>query len=87
MRTAPLSGHCNLRTDSLCHFFMAAGALHAQSVSVQANIPFDFVVGNSTFHAGTYTIRPISNAGDTTMLQSTDANDRTFPDGAVHVCV
>jgi hypothetical protein len=52
--------------------FVAVCAVHAQSVPVQATIPFDFVVGNSTMHAGTYTIRPTSAGGRTILLQSED---------------
>lgn len=58
--------------------FMAASALHAQSVSVKVDIPFDFVVENSTFHAGAYTIRPVSNGASTTILRSEDVNEKPF---------
>jgi hypothetical protein len=57
--------------------FLTAGALHAQSVTVKASIPFDFVVGDSALHAGTYTIRPI-NGGSTMMLRSADVNEKAI---------
>ena len=53
---------------------MAASTVHAQSVTVKASVPFDFVVGNSTLHAGTYTLRPI-NGGSPMLLRSADFKD------------
>jgi hypothetical protein len=60
--------------------FMAASAVHAQSVTVQANIPFDFVVGNSTMHAGTYTLRPISVGDSPILVRSADLTDHVLTD-------
>lgn len=55
--------------------FMAATAVHAQSVTVKADIPFDFVVGNSTLHAGNYTLRPIGE-GSPMLVRSADLKDQ-----------
>ncbi len=55
--------------------FLAASGLHAQSVSAQADIPFDFVVGNSTLHAGTYTIVPMNTGGSVIQMRSADLKD------------
>jgi hypothetical protein len=53
--------------------FLAASALHAQSVPMQATIPFDFVVGNSTMTAGTYSIVPTRDGGSALLLRNTEA--------------
>lgn len=34
--------------------FLMGGSVHAQSVTLRADIPFDFVVGNAIMRAGTY---------------------------------
>jgi hypothetical protein len=39
---------------------LGAGAAVAQDRGVQANVPFDFTVGNKLLPAGTYTITPAS---------------------------
>ena len=58
---------------SACLLF-AVSAIHAQTRSIQATIPFDFVVGDSTMPAGTYTIAPASNSGGSAiLLRSTDS--------------
>ena len=56
-------------------FLVVAGSLHAQSVPLKADIPFNFVVGNSTYHAGAYTIKPLGINGYPVQLQSADLND------------
>jgi hypothetical protein len=52
--------------------FLVAGSVHAQSVTLTANIPFDFVVGNTIMHAGTYTIRPMNTNESVVELRSLD---------------
>jgi len=49
---------------------LVVGSLHAQSVGFfNVNIPFDFVAGNTTFHAGSYTIQPIRTGSSTLLLR------------------
>jgi hypothetical protein len=55
--------------------FLAAGTVHAQSVTLKADIPFDFVVGNTIMHAGTYTIQPLTTNGSVVQLRSLDLKD------------
>jgi hypothetical protein len=52
-----------------------AGSSHAQSVGLRADIPFDFVVGNTIMHAGTYTIQPMRAGESPIQLQSLDGKD------------
>jgi hypothetical protein len=52
--------------------FLVAGSVRAQSVTLTANIPFDFVVGNTIMHAGTYTIRPVKTNESVVELRSLD---------------
>jgi len=52
--------------------FLVAGSVHAQSVPLKADIPFDFVVGNTIMHAGTYTIQPLSTHGSVVLLRRLD---------------
>jgi hypothetical protein len=40
--------------------FLVAGSVHAQSVALRTDIPFDFVVDNTIMPVGTYTIQPLS---------------------------
>lgn len=55
--------------------FLVAGSVHAQSVTLRANIPFEFVVGDTIMQAGTYTIQPGSEDGSVVRLQNYDLND------------
>jgi hypothetical protein len=55
--------------------FLVAGGVHAQSVALTANIPFDFVVGNTIMRAGTYTIRPVKTNESVVELRSLDSKD------------
>jgi hypothetical protein len=58
---------------SACLLFVVS-AVHAQSRTVQVTIPFDFVAGNSTMPAGTYTIAPTANVGGSAIpLRNTDS--------------
>src|SRR5215831_3523330 len=53
-------------------FFMLSGSLHAQSIGLVADIPFDFVVGDTTLHAGQYTVHPMTGNEAIIMLSSSD---------------
>jgi hypothetical protein len=46
-------------------------ATQAQSIILQAEIPFDFAVGNKWLPAGKYDVKPVSERG--TLIQSQDA--------------
>lgn len=50
--------------------FLVAGSVCAQSVGLDAQIPFDFVLGNTTSQAGKYTIDPIGMGESTILLRS-----------------
>jgi hypothetical protein len=62
----------------LASLFLAAGTVQAQSLGLVADIPFDFVVGKTTLHAGKYTISPISMSGSTILLRSSDLKESMF---------
>jgi hypothetical protein len=55
--------------------FLVAGSVHAQSVPLKADIPFDFVVGNTIMYAGTYTIQPLNIHGSVVLLRSLDLKE------------
>jgi len=55
--------------------FLVAGSLHAQSIALVADIPFDFVVGNKTLHAGQYTFQSMSTNDSIVLLRSSDLTD------------
>jgi hypothetical protein len=59
----------------LASLFLVAGTVHAQSVTLKADIPFDFVVGNTIMRAGTYTIQPLSISGSVVELRSLDSKN------------
>jgi hypothetical protein len=59
----------------LASLFLVVGSVHAQSVPLKANIPFDFVVGKTIMHAGTYTIQPLTTNGSVVQLRSLDLKD------------
>jgi len=61
----------------LASLFIVAGA-RAQSVGFEGNIPFDFVVGNTTLRAGQYTIAPIPMNGSTLLLRRSDSTQAIF---------
>ena len=50
----------------------ATAAANAQGVSVRANVPFNFVVGDHTLPAGEYEFRPGTASYAILMVQSTD---------------
>lgn len=48
---------------------LVAACANAQSVNVKANVPFDFVLGNSTLPAGAYSIESVNaEIGSPTLL-------------------
>ena len=47
--------------------FFITGSLRAQSVTLKADIPFNFVVGNTMYHAGAYTIKPMGLSESTVL--------------------
>jgi len=51
---------------------LVVGSVHAQSSRVVAQIPFDFVVGKTTLHAGEYTLDPVGLGQSTMLLRRTD---------------
>jgi hypothetical protein len=55
--------------------FLVASSVHAQLVPLKADIPFDFVVGNTIMQAGTYTIQPLNTNGSVVLLRSLDLKD------------
>ena len=55
--------------------FLVASSVHAQWVPLKADIPFDFVVGNTIMHAGTYTIQPLNTNESVVLLRSLDLKD------------
>jgi hypothetical protein len=55
--------------------FLVASSVHAQSVPLKADIPFDFVVGNTIMHAGTCTIQPLNMDGSVVLRRSLDLKD------------
>src|SRR5579863_9753208 len=48
-------------------------SLHAQPMNLQANIPFDFRIGNSAFPSGEYSIR---HSGGVLFVQQTTGSHR-----------
>ena len=46
---------------------LVAACANAQSVSVKANVPFDFTVGKSTLPAGEYSIQSISTGASSVL--------------------
>jgi len=44
---------------------------------IQANVPFDFIVGDKTLPAGTYTITKPTNAG-ALLIENVDSGESTF---------
>ena len=51
---------------------LVTGCLHAQSVGLRVNVPFEFVAGNTVLPPGTYTIKPIGVRADIVLLRSMD---------------
>jgi len=62
----------------LASLLPTVGSVHAQSVGIVAEIPFDFVVDKTTLHAGKYIFLPIDLAGSTMLLRSSDRKEAIF---------
>jgi len=61
------------------NILLAAGYAHAQtsgaSAGMNVDVPFDFIAGDVTLHAGKYTIRTVGVDGDTLLLRSADLKE------------
>jgi hypothetical protein len=57
--------------------FFLVGGLHAQSASLNVQIPFDFFVGNAVLPAGAYTLKPMGWSG-IVLLRSADSKNVMF---------
>jgi len=56
-----------------------ASTAQAQELRVKADIPFDFVVGNTVYSAGTYTIAPALHSTNAMLLEGPDARNIVMP--------
>jgi hypothetical protein len=48
---------------------------HAQSVTVVADVPFEFAVGSKSLTAGEYSVRAFTARGDTVQISNRDSHD------------
>jgi len=53
---------------------LVAGTAVAQSKTVRANIPFDFVAGQKSLPAGSYTVRSLGASGDVLGIKTDNSN-------------
>ena len=53
---------------------LVAGTAVAQSKTVRANIPFDFVAGQKSLPAGSYTVRSFGASGDVLGIKTDNSN-------------
>ena len=53
---------------------LVAGTAVAQSKTVRANIPFDFVAGQKSLPAGSYTVRSLGASGDVLGIKTENSN-------------
>jgi hypothetical protein len=58
--------------------FIVAGTSYAQQYGVKATVPFNFMVGDRTLPAGTYTIFPSLIRPDLLLLRNWDAGIHVF---------
>jgi hypothetical protein len=56
-----------------------ASTAQAQALHVKAAIPFDFVVGNTVYSAGTYTIGPATQSSNALLLDAGDTRAIVLP--------
>jgi hypothetical protein len=56
-----------------------ASTAQAQALNVKADIPFDFVVGNTLYSAGTYTIGPATQSSNALILDGGDGRTIVMP--------
>jgi hypothetical protein len=59
---------------ALVNIVLAVTSANAQSRRITINIPFDFVVGDSTFRSGVYTITSVAQNGSVILLRSAVGN-------------
>lgn len=57
---------------------LAAAAAQAQSIQVQAKVPFDFIVGSSTLPAGEYKIQTMGAGEKALVIRSLDQDAQTL---------
>jgi len=57
---------------------LASGSIYAQSATLKAHIPFDFVVENTVLPAGTYSVTPMGAGGAAIRLRSTALKNDIF---------
>ena len=69
---------------------LAASCAHAQtsgaSAGMNVDVPFDFIAGDVTLHAGNYTIRTVGVDGDTLLLRSADMKEAVLVSPTVLEC-
>jgi hypothetical protein len=63
---------------ALAVFALAGVTAYAQSMPLEANVPFEFVVGDRTVQAGEYTLTHMSPHPGVIMLSSETSNVRFF---------
>jgi hypothetical protein len=56
-----------------------ASTAQAQAIRVKADIPFDFVVGNTVYRAGTYTIAATTQTSNALLLDGGNARAIVMP--------
>lgn len=57
---------------------LASPWVYAQTIRVNARVPFDFIVNGTTLPAGEYTVQSLSNDGKTLFIRSKDLKDQTL---------
>ncbi len=55
-----------------------ASAYGQGSRTTRANVPFDFIVGNTTLPAGEYTVASISGTSETLRIQNTESQQAVY---------
>ena len=67
----------NLRSILLAlTVLLLATAAQAQTTSVKASIPFDFVVGNHAYTAGEYAVKSMSQSSSAIRIDNADESDK-----------
>jgi hypothetical protein len=67
----------NLRSILLAlTVLLLATAAQAQTTSVKASIPFDFVVGDHAYSAGEYTVKSISQSSPAIRIDNADESEK-----------
>lgn len=68
----------HLATLTMTLALLTSAAAYAQTVHVQATIPFDFNIGNSAFPAGKYDIQSASNGGHVLYIRNLNSGRGSF---------